>query len=130
MTLGVGLTDEDDVLDNLTIGQIEQAVRSRLRAARLYRESSGYWLAIRVLVVGSAFSTILFFHKPLHDPVSDVSDFAITWQNNYAGTHGGNANFVISSVSQAMDAFLDQYLRVNEGRLHQPPSCVADGARG
>lgn len=28
--------------------------------------------------------------------------------------HGGRADYVISSLSQAMDGFIDDYLRVNE----------------
>ena len=118
MRLWVGLTDENGDLDNLTIGRIEQAVRSRLRAARLFRETSSYVLSAQVLVVGRAFSIDLSFFKPLHDSVSDVWGFAITWHQNFAGTYGSGgadgAGFVISSISQVMDGFLDEYLRVNE----------------
>lgn len=104
----------DDGLFNLTIGQVEQAARSRLRAARLYRETSSYLLQVRVGVSGEAFGIDLYFYKPLRDSVSALSGLAITWFRTGVGTHANRADFVISSISQTMDDFLDRYLRVNE----------------
>lgn len=114
MDLEMTLEDRGDVLGSLTIDEIEQAVRSRLRAARVYREDANYLLVVRVDVVDRAFQIGLQYFKPVHDPVSDVRDFAATWQTGRAGTHGSDAGFVISSISRAMDRFLDEYLRVNE----------------
>ena len=36
-----------------------------------------------------------------------------TWNTGFAGTHGGNAGYVLSSVSRDADKFIDEYLRVN-----------------
>lgn len=116
MGLAVDLQDDGDDLDGLTAGRIEQAVRSRLRAARLYRQvsDSDYLLSVYVHVARRAFSVDLDFYKPLYDPVSGRTWIAITSEESITGTHGTDANFVVSAVSQLMDGFLDDYLRVNE----------------
>lgn len=114
MDLRVSFQDNADGASNLTIGQIERAVRSRLRAARLYRETSSFMLRVFVMAQSQAFSVDLSFYKSLYDSTSSVQGLAITWQSGGVGTHGGNANYVLSSISQEMDEFLDDYLRVNE----------------
>ncbi len=115
MGLQVQLDRKDDDLGDLTTGQIEQAVRSRLRAARLYRETGYGLLSVRVLTVERAFTTQLYFLKPVRDAVSGMVRFAVTWHRVGVGTYGSDGgNYVISTLSQAMDGFIDEYLRVNE----------------
>lgn len=83
MRMSATLQDSDDDLDSLTVRQIEQSVRSRLRAARLYRETSGFALRIYVSVVRQAYGLGLHFYKPLDDPVSGLRARAITWEASY-----------------------------------------------
>ena len=72
-------------------------------------------MSVRVRTAGPAFITELYFLKPVRDPVSDMVRFAVTWLRVDGGTYGsGGANRVISTASRQMDAFLDEYLRVNE----------------
>ena len=69
------------------------------------------------------------FYKPFHDPVADAWGFAATWSTGFTGTHGSRADFVVSSVSQIMDGFLDEYLRVNEAACADRVSQTSTGAR-
>ena len=44
------------------------------------------------------------------------------------GAHGQNANFIVSSLSELLDKFLAEYLRVNEAACTEsppPPTPVA-----
>ena len=38
---------------------------------------------------------------------------AKTWDVASTGTHGQDPNFILSSVAQETDKFIDEYLRVN-----------------
>ena len=100
------------------IGLTEEAIRaaaeSRLRAARLYDSRAVYYLYVNVNVFRMAFSINLEFKKYVHDPLSGNTGPATTWNTGGAGTHGGNANYIVSLVSQYMDEFLVEFLRVNE----------------
>lgn len=100
----IGLTEES----------IRAAVESRLRAARLYDARATHDLYVNVNVVGPAFSLSLGFYKLVHDFSSDTSNLATTWTAGATGTHGGNAGYILSTVSQHMDRFLVEFLRVNE----------------
>ena len=99
----------------LTKEAIRAAAESRLRSARLYR-SIGFspYLYINVNVVGRGFDISLDFKKNVYDPLSENMGVATTWERGSAGTHGGNANFLLSSISRHMDKFLVEFLRVNE----------------
>ena len=96
---------------------IKIAVRSRLRAARLYIENGreAVWarLYINVNVVGSAFSIGIEYNKVVRDIATNLKLTALTWLRGSTGTHGGNSNYILSSVAQHADAFIDEYLRVN-----------------
>ncbi len=103
----IGLTEE----------AIQAAAESRLRSARLYRSirSAPYHsLYINVNVAGRGFSIRLEFKKDVYDPLSGDTGVATTWNTGGAGTHGGNANYILSLLSQYMDEFLVEFLRVNE----------------
>lgn len=104
--------------------QLEAAVESRLRGARLFRDDDpltlmatsgrGGLLTVNVMVIGQAFSILLSFQKPLYDSVLDVTWFAGNWTELSTGTHGGDGGYILQNVSQAVDSFLVQFLRVNE----------------
>ena len=109
-------SDASDI--GLTEESIQVAAESRLRSARLYNSSKRDpylpYLYISVNVVGEAFSISLQYHKIVYDPLSDFNGFATTWKTSGTGTHGGGADFILSNVSQYMDEFLVEFLRVNE----------------
>lgn len=98
----------------LTRDSLTVAARSRLRSARLYKAESNTYLYINVLIVGQAFKYDVSFNKFLYDVISGEFGWAQTWRKGGGGTHGGDASFVLSQVSQKVDMFLDEYLRINE----------------
>ncbi len=101
----------------LTREAIQAAVESRLRSARIYEPTrSALFLYVNVNVVGRAHShsIALEFNKRVHDPLSGITSVATTWQTGSIGTNGGYAGNVLSSVSEHIDEFLVEYLRVNE----------------
>ena len=104
-------------------GDIETAVRSRLRGARIYNEAAREYLYVRVTVVGPAYNIdvrlqrhvevwLPFWVKP--EEMGPLSGFAATWDSASTGTHGRTgAAFILSNVSLHTDEFIDEYLRVN-----------------
>ena len=99
----------------LTEERLMLAAESRLRGARLYTaDVGGPFLYLKVNVVGRGFSTSLQYSKVLLDPVTGESFNATTWDTGATGTHGGDAEFIVSFVSRALDEFLTEYLRLNE----------------
>ena len=103
----IGLSDEG----------VQTAVESRLRSARLYRSDGAIvpYLYVNVNVVGRAFSIRLEYKKNLYDvDYAQASGYATTWKSSSAGTHGGDAVYIVSAVSQHVDRFLVEFLRVNE----------------
>ena len=93
---------------------IETAVRSRLRAARLYNKpESMSWLFVTVDVVGGAFHIQFDYSKPVTDHITGIDWAATTWKAGVTGTHGENADFILARVAGFTDKFIDEYLRVN-----------------
>ena len=106
-------SDASDI--GLTKESIQTTAESRLRSARLYNSSKRFpYLYINVNVAGGAYNISLLYHKIVYDPLSESSSFAPTWNIGGAGTHGGRADVILSTVSQYMDKFLVEFLRVNE----------------
>ena len=100
------------------MGLTEEAVRapieSRLRSARLYDSSARPYLHAIVHVLEKTFSTTLQYNKIVYDEYSDLSYYAITWKLGGIGTHSGDETYILNILSQNMDRFLVEYLRVNE----------------
>ena len=63
---------------------------------------------------GGAYSIGIFFKKYLGDGVSEQSGLAATWETGHYGTHGGDAGYIMQIVSEYLDRFILEYLRVNE----------------
>ena len=100
---------------NLTRESIQVTAESRLRSARLYHSEARYTLYINVNIVGPAYSVRLDFKKPVRDFFSnELFGMATTWDTGSIGLHGSDGRFILSSISQLMDHFLVEYLRVNE----------------
>ena len=100
----------------LTRDSIHKSAESRLRSSGLYTEDfpSRSFLGIKVDVVGDAFSVNLNFGKEVVEPWSQQFGFASTWNIGGVGMYVGDANYILWSVSQYIDAFLVEFLRVNE----------------
>ena len=114
MHLWVGDISDDGISAGLTKEAIEVAVRSRLRAARIYRENAGHWLSVSVTVVGNSFSIVTGFNKSVLDIMTNLQYGAPTWSQSGTGSHNGGITFILHQVSQKIDVFIDEYLRVNE----------------
>lgn len=137
----VSVVVEDDESDlGLSEERVETAVRSRLRGARIFysgptleamlavaledRDSDWHlaWqrrlrspsLSVYVHVVGPAHRVSVEMLQDVRTYYTDLSGIASTWSRASTGTHGGNPAFVLGSVSEKMDGFIDDYLRVNE----------------
>ena len=106
---------DGDELDGLTEASVRNAVESRLRSARLYAdEGVSSTLTVFVQIAGSAFHLSLSFRKIFFDIASGESGLASTWSVSSTGTHGTGSDYVLSALSQHMDEFLVEYLRINE----------------
>ena len=105
---------EDAKKIGLTKKAIANAAKSRLRSAKLFsKEGSVSYLYIYANVIGPAFSTSVAFNKPLYDVYTSMTFPATTWTGGATGTHGSNSGYIMSYVSQHIDEFLVDYLRVN-----------------
>ena len=105
----------------LTKDRVQNLIESRLRSARIYKDGSAYlpitftrpYLYVNINVVGRAFSVSLEFKKPVTDEYEHAG-LAPTWDVSSTGTHGKDPRFIVSVLSELMDKFLVEYLRVNE----------------
>lgn len=114
MSLLVESLPEDATNIGLTKEAIVTSVRSRLRAARLYVSGVTPYIYVNVNVVGRAFGIGIGYNKWVFDPASNEEGMATVWTIGSTGTHGRNSNYIVSSVSQHIDKFIDEYFRVNE----------------
>ena len=107
----------------LTRERVRTLAESRLRAARLYDAAVVYpapILLVDVVVLVSesgrsgAFSVDVSFEKYLRDDVLDWTWYATTWETGVLGIHTGDAGYIMQVVSEKLDLFILEYLRVNE----------------
>ena len=95
--------------------RIRTMVEIRLRAARLFADSANPSLSVSLDVAGPAFRIHLFYEKPLHDVVSGLTVTSPAWiYFGGIGMHGGEASFLLQNLSESLDAFVLDYLRVND----------------
>lgn len=112
-----GLSSEADEI-GITRERIETLARSRLRSARIYRDGwSDTYLYIRVNVRLTYYGLEVEYRKFVFDHLAgektDGQGFATTWERGGVGVHGRDAGFVLQNVSEHIDEFIDEYLRVN-----------------
>ena len=115
----MGLVVEELSDDATDIGLTEEALwaltESRLRAARLYPTDlpgpTTAMLFVRVHVAGGAFDLSIRYNKVVID-LSGTRSQSATWSTT--DTHDGNLQRIVLSMSQHLDEFLAEYLRVNE----------------
>lgn len=112
--LSVGLETSKTEID-LTEEAVEIATRSRLRSARLYADEwTGVAIFVTINVFDVAFNIDVELFKTLVDrEFAGREGIGITWGTGFTGTHGNDSNYILTSVSQLIDEFLDEYLRVN-----------------
>ena len=119
----VGLVVEPFPRDAKKIGLSEKDVwrlaESRLRAARLYTPVRGPMLYVTVNVMDRAFSVSLAYLKWVTDK-SGLSGPATTWSVRGLGTHASGATYIKSGLSDYLDEFLNEYLRVNAQACGDP----------
>ena len=109
--------DADYETLGLSHEEIEVAVRSRLRGARIYSDDNPqHWnfLYVNVNVVESSYSIQLSLQKLLFDRASDQSFPATTWDVGHTGIRVRDKSSILAHVARYMDEFIDEYLRVNE----------------
>lgn len=111
--LSVGVEGDAEEF-GLSEEMVATAARSRLRAASLYDQNSYPYVLVYVHIAARAFSVSLEFNKLLYDEISEQAFSATTWSTGSTGTHGSDAQYVLSSVYRHTDKFIDEYLRVNE----------------
>ncbi len=97
----------------LTTDRVETLVRSRMRAARIYDEDGFNYVLVHIQVIGGAYSLYFALGKYLYDSSSNTSSFTSAWRRIVTGVHGGSSEHILSVVSEGIDEFVDEYLRVN-----------------
>ena len=103
----------------LTVDRLQTMVERRLRVARLYDATALPILDVNVGVSDSAFSLRVEYRKVVYDRVSGDTNYATTWNISSIGTHGGDAGFILQGLSEYLDRFILEYLRVNEDACDQ-----------
>ena len=103
----------------LTVDRVQTMAESRLRAARLYDARARTFLYVNVNVVGRGFSWGMGYKKLVYDAVSGERNYATTWDVGSTGTHSGDAGFILQGLSEHLDGFILEYLRVNEDACDQ-----------
>ena len=115
---GIGLSQDS----------LQTALESRLRSARLYKPISSMddvlnpHLTLRVGVLNHAFSIDLSYVKWVCHPDTDECGTTPTWSSTAFGTHSGDGGYIRSAVSEKIDQFLVEYLRVNEESCGSVPT--------
>ncbi|MDE0455924.1 MAG: hypothetical protein OXI15_01405 [Chromatiales bacterium] len=98
----------------LKLESIVAAAESRLRSARLYRSAAMPYLYVNVILTRTAFGIRLEYNKSVFDAHSGEVFSAATWLVSSAGSHGSDSSYIMSAISEHLDQFLVEYLRVNE----------------
>ena len=115
MGLVVDPLPPDAAAISLTQERIRTLAENRLRAARLFSDDLlPTYLQVNVKVLRLAFAVDFRFNKLLYDPVSNEAWPAATWGHGAAGPHASDGDYVLQHLSETMDQFLLEYLRVNE----------------
>ena len=120
MDLVVERLHEYDAKGGLTESQIRNAAESRLRGAGLYDPEAAPYLYVNINAgapeAGSRhfpfFSITVQYKRMLPDFRIPWISFATTWGIGFVGQ--GDSSFILSNLSQFLDEFLVEYLRVRD----------------
>ena len=117
MRLVIARLHDDTPAIGLTENALQAAAESRLRVARLYTEdkqkADTAILFVNVNVFRRAFSVDVQYLKLVTDAFGATFP-AVTRSIESTGMHGGDAGYIVQTLSQDLDKFLADYLRVNE----------------
>ena len=113
MQLAVDLTTNATDIE-LTRERVRSMAERRLRATRLYDDQLGPTiLHISINVAGVAFSTMVSYQKLVYEPASTEFGVAVVWWVSKAGIHVGDGGYILQGLSESLDRFVLEYLRVN-----------------
>ena len=99
-----------------TIEAVEIAVRSRLRAARLYSADEAGLLPLLVVNVDTfniAYGIDLDYQKFVTDFATKLTGTKPSWSIAVIGVNSGDASYIMTRAQELADRFIDEYLRVN-----------------
>ena len=117
VVLGDGVDDLPEPLTKLTKERVRTLAESRLRAARLFSSAPLFpLLSISVEVLGQTSVRTMDFSKMLHDPISGETHVATTWKETFLNRHrsgSDGAATIMQGLSESVDTFILEYLRVN-----------------
>ena len=74
---------------------------------------NGAYLDFNVVCFGPAITVSVGYNKKLFDPLSGENHIATTWTSSSVGTHGGDPGHIVQALSEQVDKFVVEYLRVN-----------------
>lgn len=102
-------------VENLEDADLEEVVHAGLRNAGLLSEKEvPPFLYVTVGILHWAYVARVELMKEVTDPLTKLGGAATTWREYRYGIHSGDPGFVISSLSNAFNTFLDEYIRVND----------------
>lgn len=93
--------------------KVREAVTLRLREADLIGDGP-HALAVGAAVVGESVTLWVRFRKVLKDPITGHVGAGTTWHRLSGGPSVGRTDSVLKALDQMLDAFLEDYLSVNE----------------
>lgn len=106
---------EIGLIENRIATKIELKIRSII--IELVAESSDQdgWLYVNINVVHISFSIKVEYCRILYYLIGDQHYITTgtTWNNSTTGTHGNNSEYIIQSLGEEIDKFLNEFLKVN-----------------
>ena len=112
----VAIERSSPYIEDLADSDLEEVIYSGLRSAGLLSEDEDTpFLYVAIGILHWAYVVRIELLKLVNDPRTDIHGAATTWRTYRYGIHSGDPAFVISSLNTALQTFLDEYLRVNEG---------------
>ena len=97
----------------LDIFEMNDVAKSYFQAARLYDKSSSLHLIVETHVLNDAYAVTLKLRRVV-DFGGGKYGFAIAWENETFGFHGGTPRTIMDSLSRHYDNFINAYLDVND----------------
>lgn len=125
VVLGVSFRSKPKDVPGISRQSVETVVRSRLRAARLYLNDPGLrsnptkakagFLSVQVQIENDLVFWNVHFEK-VHEDIATklLGFFRSGWTKSAFGGYGNDGNSILYGLAPAIDAFIDDYLRVNE----------------
>ena len=104
----------------LTKDRIQTRVELRLRSAGLTpgndSTKNNTNLYVNINIVGGAFNVAVRYNRLVNFTTGNrvYSYTAATWNSASAGTHGGDAAFIMNWLDSLLDEFLNEYLKANQ----------------